>query len=60
MCSFLAATGLVHSPHQYTLYSLAQLAAYYLERHASDQPQDTIDTFSRRFAVTIQDRLIVA
>jgi hypothetical protein len=58
--SFLDATGLVHSPHQYTMYSLTQLAAYYLERHASDQRQDTVDDFAWRVAVTIHDRLIVA
>jgi hypothetical protein len=58
--SFLDATGLVHSPHQYTLYSLSQLATCYLERHASDQPQDTVHDFARRFAAVIQDSLIVA
>jgi hypothetical protein len=58
--SFLDATRLVHSPHQYTLFSVAQLTAYYLERHVSDRPQDTVDTFAQRFAAKIRHRLIVA
>jgi hypothetical protein len=58
--SFLDATGFVHSPHQFTLHSVAQLTAYYLDHHASDQPQDAVDDFARRFAVVMQDRLIVA
>jgi hypothetical protein len=57
---FLAATALNTSSHQYTLYSLAQLAAYYLQRHASKQPQVTVDAFALRLAVAMQDRLLVA
>jgi hypothetical protein len=62
--SFLAATGLSQSPHQYTLYSLVQLAAYYLQRrhYADQQLQDIVDKddFASRFAAVVQDnRLIV-
>jgi hypothetical protein len=32
---FLAATAFDTSPHQYTLYSITQLATHYLQRHAS-------------------------
>jgi hypothetical protein len=36
--SFLDVTGLSQSPHQYTLYSVAQLATYYLQRrHYADE-----------------------
>jgi hypothetical protein len=53
--SFLDATGLSQSPHQYTLYSLAQLAAYYLQRrhYADQQLQDIVDDFASRFAAVI-------
>jgi hypothetical protein len=60
VCSFLDVTALNTSEHQYTLYSVAQLAAFFLQRHASDQPQDTVDNFALRFAGVIQDRLAVA
>jgi hypothetical protein len=57
--SFLDATALNTSEHQYSLYSVAQLAAYCLQRHASSQPQDVVDDFAMRFAGVIQDRLAV-
>jgi hypothetical protein len=43
--SFVATTVLNTSEHRYTLYPLAQLAAYYLQRHGWKQKQDTIDNF---------------
>ena len=58
--SFLATTALNTSPHQYTLYSLAQLAAYYLQRHTSNQKQDTVNSFALQLAVVMQDSLVVA
>jgi hypothetical protein len=57
--SFLDATALAASWHQYTLYSITQLAAFYLQRHASKQKQDTIDNFALRFAGVIQNSLSV-
>jgi hypothetical protein len=61
--SFLDDTGLSQSPRQYTLYSLAQLAAYYLQRrhHADQQLQDIVDDFASRFEAEMPDnRLRVA
>jgi hypothetical protein len=58
--SFLATTALNPSPHQYTLYSLAQLAVYYLQRHTSNQKQDMVNSFALQLAVVMQDSLIVA
>jgi hypothetical protein len=57
---FLAATALDTSPHQCTLFSVAQLATHYLQRHGYNQKQDVVDDFALRFAVETQDRLVVA
>ena len=50
------------SEHQYTLYSVTRLAAYYLQRHhCSDRHQeDVVNDFTRKFAGAIQDSLVVA
>jgi hypothetical protein len=58
--SLLEATVLHTSEHQFTLYSLARLTAYYLQRHASKQPQDTIDKYTLRLAAAMQDSLVVS
>jgi hypothetical protein len=58
--TFLTASALNTSPHQYTLYSSAQLATYYLQRHHYPDQPEVVRDFTFRFAVEIQDRLVVA
>jgi ankyrin repeat protein len=59
--TFLAATKLNTSKHQFTLYSVAQLAAYYMQRrqYPEQQPED-VRNFALRLASEVQDSLIVA
>jgi hypothetical protein len=56
ICEFLDA-ALNTSPHQYTLYSIAQLATHYLQRHNYPDQPEAVRVFMSRFAVAIQNSL---
>jgi hypothetical protein len=58
--SFSAATALNTSSHQYTLYSVAQLATHYLQRHHYTDKPEAVRDFTSRFAAAMQDSLVVA
>jgi hypothetical protein len=47
---FLDATVLNTSEHQYILYSITQLATYYLQRHHYSDRQEDVHNFALRFA----------
>jgi hypothetical protein len=64
--TFMATTALNTSQHQFTLYSITQLAAYYVQRrqHPDQQLEDDqsedVRNFALRLASEVQDSLIVA